>query len=239
MNSNVKSTLTYFDARLDSNHCFYVQRAEILRANQHALTYDSSEGHTQMSPSDNLLILLLQSNRAREKFNIGDTAWAKILAALSYKPVALFREQKTAPSLPFRNGVNSHPSLQKSQSTVISPTQQNTESPQRSSSFGLDFPPNGAIAHNLSAPTPNNDSATRSRRGRLFDLVDDVDEDNDDQVDIVSGMLNTLDMNMFTSNASTDIDIEAISLMGIGSPDHLSTSNGSNRGRNSSSFPFR
>merc|ERR1712187_455041 len=50
---------------------------------------------------------------------------------------------------------------------------------------------------------------------RLFELVDDGDDDNNYDVEMVSGMLNNLDFSMFQSNSTQDVDIEAISLMGI------------------------
>jgi hypothetical protein len=55
----------------------------------------------------------------------------------------------------------------------------------------------------------------------VFDLVDDGEEDNMNDVDVVSGMLENLNMDLFQNPAgqnSQDIDIEAISLMGIGGP---------------------
>lgn len=52
------------------------------------------------------------------------------------------------------------------------------------------------------------------RRGRLFELVEDGEENAND-VDVMSGMLGNLDASMFQNNTQ-DVDIEAISLMGIG-----------------------
>jgi hypothetical protein len=61
----------------------------------------------------------------------------------------------------------------------------------------------------------NSSVGVRPRRGRLFDLIDDGDEDNSGHV---PGMLNNLDASLFKNNPSQEIDIEAISLglMGIG-----------------------
>jgi hypothetical protein len=58
----------------------------------------------------------------------------------------------------------------------------------------------------------------RGHRGRLFDLVGEEDADEDQGMNILP-MLDGLNMDemMFgNSNANEDIDIEAISLMGIG-----------------------
>ena len=52
-------------------------------------------------------------------------------------------------------------------------------------------------------------------------LVDDGEEDHLNDVDVVSGMLGNLDMDLFQNpmgQSAQDIDIEAISLMGIGKP---------------------
>jgi ankyrin repeat protein len=56
-------------------------------------------------------------------------------------------------------------------------------------------------------------------RGRLFELVDGEDgEDDHGMSTVLPGMLNNLNMDMFggSTNSSDEIDIEAISLMGIG-----------------------
>ncbi len=63
-------------------------------------------------------------------------------------------------------------------------------------------------------------------RGRLFDLVDDGE---DETADVVSGMLGNLNMDDLFSqqpnrNSNGEIDIEAISLMGIGGPGPTSSS---------------
>jgi hypothetical protein len=52
----------------------------------------------------------------------------------------------------------------------------------------------------------------------LFDLVDDGEEDTSNDVDVVSGMLGNLNVDLFQNTMVQDVDIEAISLMGIGGP---------------------
>jgi len=59
----------------------------------------------------------------------------------------------------------------------------------------------------------------RGHRGRLFELVGDEDAEEDQGMNnILPGMLDSLNMNMFGSipNTNDEVDIEAISLMGIG-----------------------
>jgi len=81
----------------------------------------------------------------------------------------------------------------------------------------------GSIGGN-SLPNPlspvSEGGARGSRRGRLFELEEDADEDHQQSEDIMSGMLNNLDLGLFsdTNVGSDNVDIEAISLMGIGGP---------------------
>ena len=56
------------------------------------------------------------------------------------------------------------------------------------------------------------------RHSRLFDLVDDGEEDNLNDADPLGGMLNNLNVDLFQNNISNEMDVEAISLMGIGGP---------------------
>ena len=61
--------------------------------------------------------------------------------------------------------------------------------------------------------------AARGHRGRLFELVGDgeAEEEQDGMNNLLPGMLDSFDMNMFGgNNANNEVDIEAISLMGIG-----------------------
>merc|ERR1712146_21080 len=81
-------------------------------------------------------------------------------------------------------------------------------------------PPIGSSASTLSSsfapdPLPGVRRAG-PRRGRLFGLVDNGEEDTMNDVDVVSGMLGTLNVDLFQNSGTQDVDIEAISLMGIG-----------------------
>ena len=64
--------------------------------------------------------------------------------------------------------------------------------------------------------SPGGQRRTGPRRGRLFDLVDDDGGEEDNLNDVVSGMLGTLNVDLFQNSGVQDVDIEAISLMGIG-----------------------
>ena len=99
-----------------------------------------------------------------------------------------------------------------------------------------DFGPIGgtAISKAFGAPAANPAQPSSARRpgghrGRLFDLVDDGEEDNLNDVDVVSGMLNNLDL---YNIPQSDVDIDAIALYGIGGPPPAgSLPPGNSRGR--------
>ena len=85
----------------------------------------------------------------------------------------------------------------------------------------LDFGSSAVAGNDISNAFSPSSEARRSappRRGRLFELVDDGEPENLNDVDVVSGMLNNLNVDLFQNNVSQDVDIEAISLMGIGGP---------------------
>eukprot|EP00986_Skeletonema_menzelii_P009479 scaffold4332_cov143-Skeletonema_menzelii.AAC.3 len=67
--------------------------------------------------------------------------------------------------------------------------------------------------------TPASGRRGGGHRGRLFELVDGEDGEDDQGMNtVLPGMLDNLNMDMFggSTNSGDDIDIEAISLMGIG-----------------------
>ncbi|KAL7444487.1 hypothetical protein ACHAXM_009346 [Skeletonema potamos] len=86
-------------------------------------------------------------------------------------------------------------------------------------------PPFASVSQEMTFPSNPWESAPASgrrgggHRGRLFELVDGEDgEDDHGMNSVLPGMLNNLNMDMFggNTNSSDEIDIEAISLMGIG-----------------------
>ena len=95
--------------------------------------------------------------------------------------------------------------------------------------FGAPAVPSNNINKAFSATPTESRRAPPPRRGRLFELVDDGEEEHLNDVDVVSGMLNNLNVDLFQNNVSQDVDIEAISLMGIGGPPHRSLPPGSSR----------
>jgi hypothetical protein len=86
-----------------------------------------------------------------------------------------------------------------------------------------------AIGNAFSVQSGPGSRSSRPARGRLFDLVDDDGGDDEHgTADVVSGMLGNLNMDDLFSHqpsksANGEIDIEAISLMGIGGPNSASS----------------
>lgn len=101
---------------------------------------------------------------------------------------------------------------------------QNNILPDFGAQIGSDFGGfgGGTIGNAFSVQGAPGSRSSRPARGRLFDLVDDDGGDDDHgTADVVSGMLGNLNMDDLFSNqpnksSNGEIDIEAISLMGIG-----------------------
>lgn len=208
-----ETNLGLVDTRLD-NQGKYVQRKEFLRAGHHSFV--SGEGVSNVASKDTML-LVLQNELGRSRFGLTEAAVCSIVQSMSISAT-----QPLSSPVAFQRGFGAP-----RESPISSPTpyfdnrmpQRSLENPSPGSQLYVptDF---GTISgSSITMPfSPAGDNASRGgRRGRLFDLVDDVEEDNSNDVDLVSGMLNNLDVGLFQStSASSDIDIEAISLMGIG-----------------------
>ena len=214
------NALRLFDPRLGDSSKSYVRQVEKLNPGQHV--YYSS-GVSKVSSTGSLLVLL-QNEAATGKFIASDGSMAKIRQSMSTNipsPANIFMSS----SMPYNNGGE----YQRKQSPVasspgyfdglppISPT------PQQPAFMDFGGPGSGPVGSNdLSqtfSPTAPRSAAGAPRRGRLFELIDDG-EDNEhlNDADVVSGMLGNLNVDLFQNNASQDVDIEAISLMGIGGP---------------------
>mmetsp|Transcript_71466 Transcript_71466/g.206909 ORF Transcript_71466/g.206909 Transcript_71466/m.206909 type:complete len:1607 (-) Transcript_71466:95-4915(-) len=113
--------------------------------------------------------------------------------------------------------------VQSSPQAPISPVPQQASNilPDFGAPIGGDFGGFGGGPIGSSLGSALGPRTSRPARGRLFDLVDDGAED--ETADVVSGMLGNLNMDDLFShqpnrNSNGEIDIEAISLMGIGGP---------------------
>jgi ankyrin repeat protein len=181
--------LQLLDPRLIHSHRRFVRNVELLRPGQHYFQEDSNDDKFQVSGSGSIM-LILQNEKGRLNFPLSDELIMNILFSMSINNIMPSSDlYQTFPLENIAAAVTSSPNSQ----------QQNQ-------------PPNFEI-NDFGAARSNNSS----RRGRFFELVDDGEDDFLNADDMVSGMLSSLDISIFQdNNASQDIDIEAISLMGIG-----------------------
>jgi len=181
----------------------------MLQAGKHTYVSGDGPGVPTVSSSGSLF-LLLQNDAGRACFGADEVSVLKIIGTMSVK-------------------VSTHPSNDLPLVTTIGfgseyPPKESPLTPQ--SGYFEALPPVspdhqqpgrtdfGAIG---SATLTNAFSPSEvrrvPRRGRIFDLIDDVDDDNlDDVEDVVSGMLNNLNVDLFQNNSSQDVDIEAIGI---------------------------
>jgi ankyrin repeat protein len=208
-NSPTVNDLHMLDPRLRDRSA-YLARAEQLVARQHSF-FSENSGSLETSMTGSLFVLL-QNEAGRTRFDIRDAGIAEIIRSMGGN-AQLPQEPQLITPMSFAT-------------TDFAPTQESsggyfdsrpaTVSPVPHQTIASDF---GAIGGTTisnafsNVPAP---SGARRARGRLFDLVDDGEDDN--SADVVSGMLGNLNMDLFQQPNSNDIDIEAISLMGIGGP---------------------
>lgn len=185
----------------------YISRVETLVEGAHSYFSDKIGG-SQASTTPSLFVLL-QNSLGKNRFPIRNVGILEILASSETR---VNRMPEPALPTPLTYAPITGPSfLQTPANLPASPTPPQTSI---SSDFGL-----GAIGGAPILPTSfgqDSSSAVRRtgpRRGRLFDLVDNGEEDTMNDVDVVSGMLGTLNVDDLFQQ---DVDIEAISLMGIG-----------------------
>lgn len=195
----------------------YISRVETLVEGAHFYFSDKIGGpQASVTPS---LFVLLQNSLGKNRYPIRNVGIAEILASLDTR---VNRISNPAPASALSFAPIPGPSLLQPPSSLnTSPTPPQTSLP---SDFGF-----GSIG----GPAPilptsfaqDSSSAVRRpgpRRGRLFDLVDNGEEDTMNDVDVVSGMLGTLNVDDLFQQ---DVDIEAISLMGIGGATGFQPSN--------------
>jgi hypothetical protein len=207
------------DPRLRDNTSL-VRRFEQLMAGKH-FYYSEKNSALEVNLSGSAYVLL-QNDAGRATY--GDASTAEVIRSLGGALSIPQSQPSLLPSNPFssdnllasdKTGMGSSGSFFDVRPAPVSPI-----APQTISS---DFGPVGGsnITNNPFAIGSTEQRRGAPRRGRLFDLVDDGEEDALNDVDVVSGMLGNLNMDLFQnpvgSNAQ-DIDIEAISLMGIGAP---------------------
>lgn len=186
------------------NRTNYISRVETLVEGGHFYFSEKVCGpQASTTPS---LFVLLQNSLGKNRFPIRNVGILEILGSyetnvnrinepLTYAPISAPRFLQPPANLP------------------ASPTP-----PQTTISSNFDFGSIGRPAPSLPTTFAQDSSSGVRRHGRLFDLVDNGEEDTMNDVDVVSGMLGTLNVDdLFQTNSGAqDVDIEAISLMGIG-----------------------
>jgi ankyrin repeat protein len=207
--------LQLLDTRLGGQNSGYVSRVVVLQPGRHSYFGGEGLGAPKMSTETSLLVFL-QNDSGKSRYRVSDQSVAQIVESMSPRSLRL---PETAPLLiPIDSASDYKPSETSfSPSSFLDVHDPVSQVPQRV--IRNDF---GAIGG--TAFSPVGDFHSRGgRRGRLFDLVDDGDEEHDNE-DIMTGMLDNLDVGLFqNANIGADnVDIEAISLMGIGGPQHTS-----------------
>jgi len=183
--------LPLLDARLGDRHNIFVSRVEVLEEMKHIFYSGEGDGKAEPSATGSLFVLL-QNEGGKSRFRLANKSMENIMLSMS-------------PNTPSYSRLSPPPVQVQNNPFLNIP---DTPSALPNSLF---------LSSDLPGLTNLNSARGTSRRGRLFELVDDGEDEfsNDNGVDVVSGMLNNLNMTMGDNN-SQDVDIEAISLMGIG-----------------------
>jgi ankyrin repeat protein len=207
--------LRLLDPRLNERSGVYVRRAETLPSGQHAYFSGDGEGAPETSRTGSMF-LLLQNEAGRARFDVRDASVVDIIRSTSvnthssndhFNDFSMTKDHVIASTGSY--GFEAMAPI----SAPMSPTGHHAALSDYGTIGGT------ALTNAFTAAAPS--TAPRfagGRRGRLFDLVDDGEEDNLNDADAVAGMLNNLNVDLFQNNISNEMDVEAISLMGIGGP---------------------
>lgn len=222
--------LYYLEPRLRESPAV-VSRVETLLPNRHGF-YNEKVGKVELRQTGSLFVVL-QNSPGKNTYALRDVGAAEILRSMEPVPdppilgtgLSFTAESSSASSL---NVFGPSVGFMPSHSVASMPP-----SPLPSNPFASDFgttpmPVSGPSGSFGADPSPAH-RAPASRRGRLFDLVEDGVDDNMNDDDVVSGMLGNLNVDdLFQTSGSQEVDIEAISLMGIsGTPTRMNHLNNS------------
>jgi len=211
--------LSQLAPRLGDSRRALVQHVEVLRAGKHFYRSDSAPGGTSICDSGSLFVLL-QNEAAISQINVTMASIVKIVNSVSTGTPTPNDNPMVSP-IGFSGNFGLHepsPIAAQPQPGFFD-TNHISAAPQRVVSSDFGAVGGSAIPSPFSSanePMPRG----LARPGRLFDLVDNGEDDQVNDVDLVSGMLNNLGVGLFQNggNLGSDVDIEAISLMGIGGP---------------------
>ena len=203
----------------------YVSSVEIMAEGAHYY-FSEKLGRPEASTTTSIFVLL-QNTLGKDRFPFHNASILEIMGSMETETKKIDDCNRVAPT--YAVGL----SQRKDADSYISQTSQflkpstNLPSPpvppQNRNSTDFDFASIGMSGSAGTLPSSfgvqDSSSGPRragTRRGRLFDLVDNGEEDTMNDVDVVSGMLGSLNVDLFQNSGSQDVDIEAISLMGIG-----------------------
>jgi len=186
------NNLPSLDPRLGDRHGVFVRFVETLPAGQHIFAC-GEEGMTAISQLGSLFVLM-QNEAGKVHFPVVEGSIRNILRSTTMGGVVSFPEQSQA---------------------VPAPTSFSDIAPENVQGHSMAEEEYGSLGGAVIGNNYGGDLNRGGRRGRLFELVEDGEEENGNDVDVMSGMLDNLNVSMFQGN-SQDVDIEAISLMGIG-----------------------
>ena len=207
------------DPRLrDSNAV--LRRVEQLAGGKHYYLCEKT-GTLEMSLTGSLFVLL-QNEAGKAAFEFGESSIAEIIRSMGGGMQLPNNPSLVAPISFGPNDLLSNDKSSLASTGGYFDARPAPVSPLQNQSISTDFGRvGGANLTSNFASAPGSGQRRTTRRGRLFDLVDDGEEDHMNDVDVVSGMLGNLNMDLFQNpmgQSAQDIDIEAISLMGIGNP---------------------
>jgi len=191
------SNLPSLDPRLGDPSSGVLRHVELLGAGNHIYQGGIGEGINHISQTGSLFVLL-QNHSGKLRFPVDDSAIGRIISSMSLN----FMPSEILPSSSYQSADSVHSAA---------------DTPPSGPSYGeIDTGPAGApiIGRQISI---GNDSKSRSRRGRLFELEDNGEDEGVNDTDVVSGMLNNLDL---FGSSNQDVDVEAFSLLGIGHGNH-------------------
>lgn len=205
------SDLNLMDSRLGDNQSVYLRCDATLHPGQHVFQSFDVGGFEHVSP-DATLLVVLQNSAGTSRYPFDGSVMTKIIKSMSSKTESAEVTEVDAyvfsDDFDVKDSTTFHPaSYFDSHSIPMSPEPQKSSS-KSAAAFGAI---GGVVISNPFSPT----ESRRGRHGRLFELIDDGEDDTANDADVVSGMLNNLN-GLFHNNLSQDVDIEAISLMGIG-----------------------
>lgn len=193
--------LALLDNRLLDKHRIFISCVRVLQPGHHQYHYGDGHGLSEISQTGSVF-LLLQNDLGRIHYPLRVNSVEHIINSMMVPFLCTYDIES----------IGSAPLIFPSELGRDLETFPITASPNSNSGIGIiDHSVNGVKKPSIVFSA---ESKLSSRR-RLFELVDDGDDDNNYDVEMVSGMLNNLDFSMFQSSSTQDVDIEAISLMGI------------------------